>query len=212
MNINERIKELISLLADNQQNIFSETTGIKASTLNGIIGKRQSELSFKHLRKILDAYPKVNAQWLLYGIGSTLIDQQKELPADKKDELNKENSEIAGRMLLTVKKLSPDTLSFAIDLGYDNTQIVDDIINANAAPTYDFFKRFMLSEYSEIVSINWLLTGRGKMIIGSESDNNPEPATDATELAILKMIRKVVTENTLLEKKLEEMKRKKKKG
>jgi len=206
MNINERIKKLISLLADNQQNIFSETTGIKASTLNGIIGKRQSELSFKHLRKILDAYPKVNAQWLLYGIGSTLIDQQKELPADKKDKLNKENSEIYERIFLIIKRLSADTLSFANDLGYNNAQIVDDIINANSAPTYDFFKRFMLSDYSEIISINWLLTGRGKMIIDTESDNNLAPISNPTELAILKMIRKLAADNALLEKKIENLK------
>lgn len=40
-----------------------------------------------------------------------------------------------------------------------------DILNGKSAPSYDFFNRFMLSEYSEMYSVDWLLTGRGDMYL-----------------------------------------------
>lgn len=40
-----------------------------------------------------------------------------------------------------------------------------DILNGKSAPSYDFFNRFMLSEYSETYSMDWLLTGRGDMYL-----------------------------------------------
>lgn len=68
--------------------------------------------------------------------------------------------------------------AFANRLGYERAQTVYDIVNGKSAPSYDFFKRFQLSEYSDIISIDWLLTGRGNMLRNSEhfealTDNHP---------------------------------------
>lgn len=53
---------------------------------------------------------------------------------------------------------------FAQKLGYTRSQTIYDITNGKSAPSYDFFKRFMLSEYSAIYNIDWLITGRGNML------------------------------------------------
>lgn len=212
MEINNRIKELIRILANNKQSVFSKTTGIPKTTLNGIVSPPFNDPSFKSLRKILDAYPSINTQWLLYGKGTPVVNQEKTDGAiDQKDNENKKDPEISERVSLIIQRLSPNPNSFATDLGYAKSQTIYDIINGKSAPSYDFFRRFMLSEYSGIVSINWLLTGRGKMIIDSEADNNLEPEENPTDLIILKMLRKVISDNTLLESKLEkpEIKRKK---
>ena len=58
--------------------------------------------------------------------------------------------------------------AFANRLGYERAQTVYDIINGKSAPSYDFFKRFQLSEYSDIINIDWLLTGRGNMLRNTE--------------------------------------------
>ncbi|MEN6453392.1 MAG: helix-turn-helix transcriptional regulator [Prolixibacteraceae bacterium] len=214
MNINDRIKELIRLLTNNKQNIFADVTGIKPSTLNGIVGTRESDISFNTLRKILDAYPVVSVQWLLYGIGEPIVNQKKnntETPQkEDKADINKKDTEISERVSLIIERLSPSPNSFAADLGYAKSQTIYDVINGKSAPSNDFFRRFMLSEYSGIISINWLLTGRGKMIIDSESENNLEPEENPTELAVLKMLRKVISDNALLESKLEKQENKKK--
>lgn len=215
MNINDRIKELIRILTNNKQNFFAEATGIKPSTLNGIVGTRESDISFSTLRKILDAYPTVSVHWLLYGTGEPLLNQKKNDSENHKKEdkpdINKKDTEISGRVSLIIERLSPSPNSFAADLGYTKSQTIYDIINGKSAPSYDFFRRFMLSEYSGIVSINWLLTGRGKMIIDSESENNLEPEENPADLAILRMLRKVISDNALLESKLERLEIKKKK-
>ncbi len=59
--------------------------------------------------------------------------------------------------------MSPN--AFALKLNYKRGQTVYDILNGKSAPSYDFFNRFMLSEYSEIYSMDWLLTGRGDMYL-----------------------------------------------
>lgn len=78
------------------------------------------------------------------------------------------NSEISERIALVLSTLSLSPNSFAKKLGYDRSQTIYDIINGKSAPSYDFFKRFQTSEYSEVIQIDWLLTGRGKMLISDE--------------------------------------------
>lgn len=212
MEINNRIKELIRILANNKQSVFSKTTDIPKTTLNGIVSPPFNDPSFKSLRKILDAYPSINTQWLLYGKGTSVLTLEKTggIREQREDQSNK-NTEISERVSLIIQRLSPNPNSFATDLGYVKSQTIYDIINGKSAPSYDFFRRFMLSEYSGIISINWLLTGRGKMIIDTEVDGNLESSGDTTERAIFKMIRKVVADNALFEAKLEKLKKKKKK-
>lgn len=64
--------------------------------------------------------------------------------------------------------------AFAIRLGYERSQTVYDIINNKSAPSYDFFKKFQISDYSEIFNIDWLLTGRGSMLKKEKADVEPQ--------------------------------------
>lgn len=67
MSINERIQRLIDDFENGNQKAFSEKLGVAPSSLNGIVGARQSDPSSKILNKILDVYANVNAEWLLTG-------------------------------------------------------------------------------------------------------------------------------------------------
>ena len=53
--------------------------------------------------------------------------------------------------------------NFAQKLGYTRSQTIYDILNCKSAPSFDFFNRFQNSEYSEMINIDWLLTGRGSI-------------------------------------------------
>lgn len=95
-----------------------------------------------------------------------------------KEKTNK-NSEISARVTEMLICLGENKNAFANRLGYERAQTVYDIVNGKSAPSYDFFKRFQLSEYSDIISIDWLLTGRGNMLRNSEhfealTDNHPQ--------------------------------------
>ena len=76
----------------------------------------------------------------------------------------KENADISARLTDTLNYLSVTKNAFALKIGYERAQTVYDIINGKSAPSYDFFRRFQMSEYSEIINIDWLLTGRGSML------------------------------------------------
>lgn len=67
MSINERIQRLIDDFENGSQKAFSEKLGVAPSSLNGIVGARQSDPSSKILNRILDVYANVNAEWLLMG-------------------------------------------------------------------------------------------------------------------------------------------------
>lgn len=84
----------------------------------------------------------------------------------------KNNSEISVRISNVIDFLAVNANSFALKLGYDRAQTVYDIVNGKSAPSYDFFKRFMNSEYSYKISIKWLLTGKGSMQISAVSPGN----------------------------------------
>lgn len=82
----------------------------------------------------------------------------------------KENADISARLTDVLNYLSVTKNAFALKIGYERAQTVYDIINGKSAPSYDFFRRFQISEYSEIINIDWLLTGRGSML---KTDTTP---------------------------------------
>ncbi len=96
MSINDRIKVLIDLLANGRQNIFAEATDLKTTTINGIVGPRQSEPSFSTLKSIADAYPNINLYWLIKGEGEPLVSDY-----EKEEELVLLYDKIAGGTFLS---------------------------------------------------------------------------------------------------------------
>ena len=83
--------------------------------------------------------------------------------SDMNKEKSEKISEISARIskILAEEGLSPN--NFAQKLGYSRSQTIYDIINCKSAPSYDFFNRFAISEFSETYNLDWLLTGRGDM-------------------------------------------------
>ena len=142
----------------------------------------------KHIQQVAEPFPKLKQSG-----------GEQDLP----------DSTISERVSLIIDRLSVSRNSFANDLGYPKPQTIYDITDGKSAPSYDFFRRLMFSEYSEVVNIDWLLTGRGQMIIAADTGTRQETSPAPTDPAIIRMIRKVVSENALLEKKVEEMKRRK---
>ena len=71
--------------------------------------------------------------------------------------MNKENrnknTDISARIAEILDYINESKNSFALKLGYERAQTVYDIINGKSAPSYDFFKKFQLSEYSDIINI-----------------------------------------------------------
>lgn len=77
MSINDRIIVLISLLEDGVKRSFSRNAGIPEGTLSGIIGTRKSDPSFSMIKRIVDAYPAVNIEWLIKEEGEPILGEAK---------------------------------------------------------------------------------------------------------------------------------------
>ncbi len=75
------------------------------------------------------------------------------------------NTEISERILQILDYLGITRNVFAKKLGYARSQAIYDIINGKANPSFDFFNKLYISEYSEIINPTWLLTGKGEMLI-----------------------------------------------
>ncbi len=82
--------------------------------------------------------------------------------------MNKEKSEkiagISARIAEILEKEGLTRNDFASKLGYARSQTVYDIINGKSAPSFDFFYRFVISEYSETYDTDWLIAGKGEML------------------------------------------------
>lgn len=77
----------------------------------------------------------------------------------------KNNSDISVRISKLIENLGSNPNQFAKKLGYPRSQTIYDIINGKAQPSFDFFSKLMYSEYSEMVDVNWLLTGRFSKVV-----------------------------------------------
>lgn len=76
----------------------------------------------------------------------------------------KKNAEISARITEIIEYLKVTANNFSKHLGYERAQTVYDILSGKSAPSYDFFNRFANSEYSAIISAEWLLSGNGEML------------------------------------------------
>lgn len=80
-----------------------------------------------------------------------------------KEKENK-NAEISARIAEILQYTGDTRNGFAVKLGYERAQTVYDVMNMKSAPSYDFFRRFSVSEYSDIIDLKWLLSGEGSML------------------------------------------------
>lgn len=78
--------------------------------------------------------------------------------------MEKKNAEISTRIAEMIDLIDENPNSFAKILGYSRAQTIYDIINGKSAPSYDFFNRFANTEFSDKISLQWLLTGKGEML------------------------------------------------
>jgi len=114
MNINDRIDHLVHLLAEGKQRAFARAIGIRPSTLNSIVGPLHRDPSYKVLKKVVDAYPNINLDWLIREEGEPFLSQYQ-----KEDELlalyNKvlESTFLAGNIKLLREHAHESQESFA---------------------------------------------------------------------------------------------------
>lgn len=66
--INDRIQAIVDTLFGGNKRLFSNKIGISPTSLEGILGKRQSAPSFGILQKIL-SIENINSDWLIRGEG-----------------------------------------------------------------------------------------------------------------------------------------------
>lgn len=73
MQIFERLGEIIKYFAKNSQAAFARSLGILPTTFNGYMNEKgQERIRFSLLKTILEIYPDVNREWLLFGDGEML--------------------------------------------------------------------------------------------------------------------------------------------
>lgn len=86
--------------------------------------------------------------------------------------MKEKNAEISERLkqLLEILDLNPN--SFAKLLGYERSQAIYDMLNGKAAPSFDFFNKVLLSEYSDIINIRWIISGEGEPLMHTDTGNS----------------------------------------
>ena len=115
--------------------------------------------------------------------------------------MSEKNAEISARVAEMIEILGETPNSFAKKLGYSRSQTLYDILSGKSAPSYDFFRKLAISEFSAIINLRWLLTGRGEVkemasLSNSKEDNQPtiegsaylveKIAAQAEEIGLLK--------------------------
>ena len=121
-------------------------------------------------------------------------------------EKREKNTDFVERLTDIIEFFNITTNSFANKLGYKRSQSLYDILNRKSKPSFDFFYKFLVSEFSETISVEWLIAGIGSM------KKNKQPklpgAVTAIEHNALLMIRELSGENALLKKEIEDLRKK----
>ena len=83
----------------------------------------------------------------------------------------KKNADFSERLKKVVDYLDITPNDFGKKLGYDRSQTVYDALNGKCKPSFDFIFRIINAEYSEIINIDWLISGRGEMLRNQNVQN-----------------------------------------
>lgn len=86
----ERIKKIIEYL-DISQSEFAKNLDIQRSSISHILNKRNKP-SLDFIMKVLDHYPEINPDWLLFGKDKMLKEAKNEQDKGNKDNTDKQNN------------------------------------------------------------------------------------------------------------------------
>lgn len=82
MTINDRIREIINKSFNGNVSAFCRAVGVKQSTMNTILGERQSKPSYDVINSVLNANAlSISADWLISGKGSMTVKETIETPS-----------------------------------------------------------------------------------------------------------------------------------
>lgn len=90
-------------------------------------------------------------------------------------EFNQKNTDISERISEMIESLNVSINQFAITLGYKRSQAIYDMIKGKAKPSFDFFHKLLNSEYSALVDIEYLITGKYKTDRSNLGEQKTEP-------------------------------------
>lgn len=82
-----------------------------------------------------------------------------------------DNINISERMNELVEFLNISKNDLANKLGYKRAQSIYDMANGKSKPSFDFFHKILNSEYSEIINIEYLISGKGKIFKTKEVEH-----------------------------------------
>lgn len=125
-----------------------------------------------------------------------------------KEKENK-NAEISARIAEILQYTGDTRNGFAVKLGYERAQTVYDVMNMKSAPSYDFFRRFSISEYSDIIDLRWLLSGEGSMLRDSKTSEesklgvtpNATPISVQSDAVTLRLMDKLDEKDNIIKEK-----------
>ena len=145
--INERIETLMNFYSLNT-NSFSVRIGMKNNSIIGKIMKNKSRRpSYPTIVKILQAFPKLNCEWLIMGNGNIF--------GEMDDNIINEEDRIA--YLMSKLEFKPEVFASKIKVSLDD---LNAILNKSEKPSLNLLAR-IVSEFPQ-VDPSWLLVNEGR--------------------------------------------------
>lgn len=94
-------------------------------------------------------------------------------------------SSISERILSMIQHLNLSTNDFAMQLGYNRSQVLYDILKLKSKPSYSFFEKLHESIFQDIFSMEWLITGQGEMLKAVNTNSNEQLSKEIDVLKAL---------------------------
>ena len=149
--VKERLSRFIKLKGLNKKK-FEEITGLS----NGYIGSIRKSIGSDSLIKMMNAFPDLNRDWLLYGEGEMLnVCSMAENKANKDRRIKRAISWLISQGIVKTQTEVGDKL------GYTNKSSLSQIVNADK-PSQEFINKF--TKIAPMINKAWLLTGEGEKL------------------------------------------------
>lgn len=184
--MNERLKEFMRINKLTAFDVAEKVMMSKSSVEKYILPTNPNRISTKFINAFLEAYPEVNKEWFLDGVGEMLVlneDEMQKQIAEHSLELlrqnykNKQASERL-RIFLTLHTMTSADLSKTLGM---SKYTLDKYIQGVAPLSARFIQTF-LATYPN-VRRKWLINGEGEML----NNENGTPGIKSSDLTIEKL-------------------------
>lgn len=169
-------------------NKLAKELGLSSNVSVYNIKNGKYNISPRFAKRVVDEFPEINYEWLINGSGSITGNETEDVKSESQTKANG----LSERFFLVIENLGYTIHKIAEEVDGISVEVLNRIINGRDNPDVKVINA-LLEKFPKI-NANWLLTGKGQMILKEEKEATSKDLDDILRKRIEFLFKKEIDE------------------